>query len=145
MRLSNVFKRVYLVDLNLQRSRFEKPEQLAGVVIKFGPSCNVVVQSRAEKPDVVTSEQPRDGSWRFSVFQISSFNCWGRLGATHPMFNGGTGPLAFPKNTTVPFLLTAFKLFSHVSLPTESNTTSTPSPPVTSLTLSSQFPPSGLR
>src|SRR5205809_17577 len=73
MRLSDLFEWIYIVDLNPQLSRFQETEHLVSVIIKFQLGYKVVEQTGANDLDVFSSEQPRDDSLRFSVFQTIIF------------------------------------------------------------------------
>lgn len=111
MRLSNLLQRIDLVNLDFELARLEKGEQLVDVVLELFPGLDVSKQGRPGDLDALGRE------FAISVSHRAISN---PTRSTYLRGSGGTGPLAFPNQTIVPFLLTASKLPSQVSLPTES-------------------------
>jgi hypothetical protein len=91
---------------------------------------NVVEQCWTQELDVLCG-QPSES--QVNIEFSSNDNNIKRV-ETYASANPVTGPDALPKLTILPFLLTTDKQLSNVTLPTESNTTCTPSPPVISST-----------
>lgn len=138
MSLGDLFQRIHLVDADLQLAGLQVLEQLVDVELELFPSLDVAEQLGTGDLETLGRE--------FAIPPVSIvFTKGKKAGVTYLISSGGTGPLAFPNQMMVPFFRTASMLPSQVSLPTESYTTSTPLPPVASLTLLTQSLPSSLR
>lgn len=111
--LSDVLQGIDLVNFSLQLARLEEAEQLIGVVFELLTSLNVAKESRASNLDTLGRQFPVKD-------QSASYSTHIKRRITYGRGIGGTGPLALPNQTIVPLRLTASKLPSHVSLPTES-------------------------
>jgi hypothetical protein len=111
MRLLNLLKRVNLVDFDLELARLEQVEQLIDIEFEFFTGLDVAEKLRTGNFDILGGE--------FTV-QVSAKHSSNANDPTYFKGRGGTGPLAFPNQTMVPFLLTASRLPSQVSFPTES-------------------------
>ena len=114
MHLGDIFKRVDFMDFGLELARLEQTEQLIGVEFKFFASLNISEKGWTGNLNAFGRKFAIENASVSSIRVI----VWGRM--PYGRGRGGTGPLALPNQTIVPLRLTASKLPSQVSLPTES-------------------------
>lgn len=147
VRSSHILERVHLMDPNIELIHSHHLEQLVRVMLELLPCIDVIEQCRPRDLDVLGRQSPSNqtplatSSPRNHTHSPPGPNAHpnvpsARGKCTHAIVNGSTAPLAFPKLIIDPFRATHAKLTSNVLFPTPSNTTPTPSPPVTPITLS---------
>lgn len=100
------------MDLNLELARLKELEQLINVELELLACLDIPKQRRTSNLDAL-------GRQFSKIISINSKTSTVKE-STYGKGSGGTGPLAFPNQTIMPFLLTASKLPSQVSFPTES-------------------------
>lgn len=102
------------MDLGLQLTGAEKAEQLVGVELKLLTGLDVAEKSGTRDLHTLGREFPA------STVSPTIGKYFQGMRDTYGRGIGGTGPLALPNQTIVPLRLTASKLPSQVSFPTES-------------------------
>jgi hypothetical protein len=137
--LLDLLKRIWLVDPGLKLSCGKKVERLISLFLRLFSGRDVSHQRWSSDLDTF-----RCGTTVRRVNKACLPLSRGTI-STYCKASRGTGPLALPSQTIMPFRLTASRLPSQVSLPTESYTTSTPRPPVIVLTTSAHFPSASIR
>lgn len=122
MSLSSLFKRIHLVDPDLELAIVEKRIKLVDVEFEFLARFDVSKQCGTGHLDALGRQFPATKivSTEYNMGFISNRRKSRKGQKPYGRGNGGTGPLALPNQMTVPFFLTTSNAPSQVSFPTES-------------------------
>ena len=125
-RTFNVLQWIHVMNLDIQPILLDKVPQLFRILQCLFPCVDVIEQRGSQQFDILGREAPI----QCPISSKSMTEPRLEKGHTYARANPVTGPEALPKETMDPFRRTVAKQLSNVALPTESNTTCTPSPPV---------------
>ena len=122
MSLSSLFKRIHLVNPDLELAIVEKRIELVDVKFEFLARFDVSKQCGTGHLDALGRQFPATNivSTEYNMGFISNKRESRKGQKPYGRGNGGTGPLALPNQMTVPFFLTTSNAPSQVSFPTES-------------------------